>query len=226
MPRRLRTGTAGLVFHVMNRAARRLSLFDSTSDYAAFERVLWEARQRMPMRLLGYAVMPNHWHLVLWPIGERDLSRYMHWVTMTHAQRWHLARGSSGTGAVYQGRFRAVPVQTDHHFLKVCRYVERNPARAHLVADPEAWRWSSAWQRTRATAGLQLLHDWPVPTPDDWWKQLNTPEPERPLQLLRRCMRRSVPFGADRWRTETTARLGWTVGARPRGRPPSHTTVS
>jgi putative transposase len=53
----------------------------------------------------------------------------MQWLTMTHAARWHAHRHSVGRGHLYQGRFRSFPIQQDHHFLSVCRYVERNALR-------------------------------------------------------------------------------------------------
>jgi putative transposase len=118
------------------------------ADYSAFLCVLSQAQTRVPMRLLSFSVMPNHWHLVLRPESDDDLSRFMQWLTRTHAPRWQVKRRSVGTGAVYQGRFRAIPVQSDEHLLTVCRYVERNPLRAGLVDRVEHWRWSSAWRES------------------------------------------------------------------------------
>ena len=74
MGRALRVTAGDAVYHVLNRANGRQALFDDEGDYAAFERVLAEAQQRVPMRLLAYCLMPNHWHLVLWPFGDGDLS--------------------------------------------------------------------------------------------------------------------------------------------------------
>ena len=67
MPRRPRCAPGGLVYHVLNRGVARLTLFEKEADYEAFERVMAEAQEKHPTRLLAYAVMPNHWHLVLWP---------------------------------------------------------------------------------------------------------------------------------------------------------------
>ena len=95
------------------------------------------------MRLLAYCVMPNHWHLVVWPHQDGALSRFMNWLTLTHTQRWHQHRHSVGEGHVYQGQFKSFPVETNEYFLVVCRYVERNAVRAGLVERAEQWRWSS-----------------------------------------------------------------------------------
>ncbi|MBI1375583.1 MAG: hypothetical protein GC159_22965, partial [Phycisphaera sp.] len=106
MPRRRRVAMGGLAYHVINRGVGRMTLFDDEADYDAFQRVLGESVERRPdARLLGYCVMPNHWHLILWPRRDDDLSEFMRWLTVTHTQRWHAHRHSAGTGPVYQGRF-------------------------------------------------------------------------------------------------------------------------
>jgi putative transposase len=92
--------------------------------------------------------------LVLWPKTDGQLSRFMQWLTMTHAARWHAHRHSVGRGHLYQGRFRSFPIQQDHHFLGVCRYVERNALRANLVAKAQDWRWSSLWARDDRSSAL------------------------------------------------------------------------
>ena len=147
MPRRPRVATGNYVYHVLNRAVGRNTIFESDEDYLAFLKVLQQARDQAECRLLSFCVMPNHWHLVVWPKGDNDLSEYMRWLTVTHTQRWHSFHGTSGTGPLYQGRFKSFPVQADDHFYDVCRYVERNALRASLVRKAENWRWGSLWQR-------------------------------------------------------------------------------
>jgi putative transposase len=104
---------------------------------SAFEKILKEAHDRTGVRIAAYCLMPNHWHLLLWPRSDGELSEVMRWITVTHTQRWHAHRHSSGTGPVYQGRFKSFPVQTDEHFITVARYVERNALRAKLVKRAE-----------------------------------------------------------------------------------------
>jgi putative transposase len=110
-----------------------MTLFRKDDDYAAFEQVLAEAVERTETRLLAYCVMPNHWHLVVWPRLDGELSRFVGWLTLTHTQRWRAHRGTTGAGHVYQGRFKSFPVEQDEHFFTVARYVERNALRAGLV---------------------------------------------------------------------------------------------
>src|SRR4051812_38589637 len=99
MPRRPRVGMGGIIFHVLNRGVKRLPLFDNNFDYSAFEQLLFDAKRNFPVRLFAYCVMPNHWHLIVEPTADDSLSRFMHWLTVTHAQRWHACRATSGTGA-------------------------------------------------------------------------------------------------------------------------------
>ena len=180
MPRRPRVLIPGIAYHVLNRAVRRSALFETSADYHAFENVMWQALQRVPTRLLAYCVMPNHWHLIVWPDHDRELSRFMHWLTMTHAQRWHAFHQTVGTGPVYQGRFKSIPIESDAHLLTACRYVERNPLRGGLVDRAEGWRWSSVWRRCN-NCHHGLLHTWPVPIPAGWLDHLNQPSPASEL---------------------------------------------
>ncbi len=103
-------GTGGLVFHVLNRGVRRMRLFDRDGDYRDFLEIFSAAQRRTPMRCLAYCLMPNHFHLVLWPRHDGDLSQFMFWLTTAHSKRWHGCHGTSGTGHVYQGRFKSLPV--------------------------------------------------------------------------------------------------------------------
>lgn len=210
MPRRPRFSQAGHVFHVLNRGASRQTLFDKEADYDAFVSLLEQARHKIEMRILSYCVMPNHWHLVLWPETDDALSEYMRWLTVTHSQRWHAHRGSTGTGPVYQGRFKSFPVQQDEHSLALCRYVERNALGASLCSRAELWKWSSAWQAANK-AGPVTLSPWPMSRPAEWLSWVNEPQSEAELEALRRSVVRGRPYGTSDWTRETARALGLPV---------------
>ena len=111
-------------------------------------------------------------------------------------------------------------MQTDEHFLTVCRYVERNPLRASLVKQAEAWPWSSLWRRRhRAAQTRELLTDWPVDRPARWTARVNAAETTEELEQLRRSVARGKPFGNPTWTQRTIARLGLESSIPPRGRP-------
>src|SRR4029078_1496257 len=93
------------------------------------------------------SLMPSHWHLVLWPHEDGELSEFMRLLTVTHTQRWHAHHHFSGTGSLYQGRVKRFPIQQGGHFLMDGRYVERNALRAKLVSAVRRWPWCSLAQR-------------------------------------------------------------------------------
>ena len=217
MARRLRCADGGYVYHVLNRAVGRATLFAKPADYAAFEKILREAWERLAMPLLSYLVMPNHWHLVVWPQRDGALSTYVQWLTVTHVRRWHAHHHSAGTGPIYQGRFKSFPIQEGDHFLTVCRYVERNALRAHLVKQAEAWRWSSLWHRQQQTQ-VPWLSEWPVARPGQWTEYVNGVETESELVALRRSVVRGAPYGDPLWQKHTAEALGLQSAFRSRGR--------
>jgi putative transposase len=220
MPRRPRLAAGDFAYHVLNRRVGRLPLFEKPADYAAFEHVLAEAQDRTGIRIAAYCLMPNHWHLLLWPRRDGEISEVLRWITVTHTQRWHAHHHTAGTGPVYQGRFKSFPVQTDAHFLTVARYVERNALRARLVHRAETWQWSSLWRRKQGKAKLTTwLSPWPVEQPRDWLARVNRPQAASELEALRVSVQRGRPFGDDGWVRRMARRFGMESTLRPRGRP-------
>jgi putative transposase len=220
MPRRPRLAAGDLAYHVLNRRVGRLPLFEKPADYAAFEQVLAEIYAQTKLRIAAYSLMPNHWHLLLWPRHDGELSEALRWITVTHTQRWHAHHQTAGTGPIYQGRFKSFPVQTDEHFLTVARYVERNALRAKLVNRAENWRWSSLWRRQREDPIQTVwLSDWPMERPRDWVAQINRAQTAAELELLRVSVQRGRPFGEEQWVRRIIKRFGLESTLRPRGRP-------
>ena len=220
MPRSLRLSKGGIVYHVLNRANARMTIFEKDADYEAFEKVLAEAYERRPIRILDYCIMPNHWHMVLWPNEDEDLSAFLGWLTMTHTQRWHANRGTTGSGHLYQGRYKNFPIQEDGHLLTVCRYVAQNPVRAGLVDRAEKWRWSSLWRRVFGDdKAKELLNDGPFDRPTKWCEYVNRAESESTLIVLRKSVNRGRPFGDEGWLNKVANEFGMESTLRPRGRP-------
>ncbi len=221
MGRPLRAALGGYVYHVLNRANGRLPIFHKDGDYESFEKILSEALGHVPgMRLLTYCLMPNHWHLVLWPKKDGELSDFVHWLTLTHTQRWHAHYHDVGCGHLYQGRFKSFPIQADEHFLTVCRYVERNGLRASLAKRAEEWRWCGLWRREKGPAQARpLLSAWPIPCPPTWVAEVNRPQTEAELEALRRSVQRGQPYGEEGWSKRTAERHNLNSTLRPRGRP-------
>ena len=220
MPRRARVSPGGLVYHVLNRSVAGLPLFRKEADYEAFERIMVEAHGRRPTRILAWCLMRNHWHFVVWPRAEGEVTAYFRWLAHTHAMRWHVAHNTVGRGHLYQGRFKSFPVDEDEHFLTVCRYVERNALTARAVQRAEDWRWGSLWAGWRGDEKLRaILSDWPVERPADWVRLVNEPMTAKEAEGIRTCIARNRPFGTGEWQSEQARRLGLLHTLRGEGRP-------
>jgi putative transposase len=221
MPRRLRVASGGYAYHVLNRAVGRGVIFEDDADYMAMERVLARTYERLPIRIVSYCLMPSHWHLVLWPERDGQLSEFMRLLTVTHTQRHHAHHHTAGYGPLYQGRFKSFPIQDDEHFLTVCRYVERNALRAGRVKSARQWPWGSLGQRLsrRPPTWLLPMKDWPVQPGGDWAAWVNRVETAAELEAMRLCVRRGRPFGNNDWQQRTAKRLDLESTLQALGRP-------
>lgn len=220
MSRYHRVALPGTIHHVVNRGNRRQPIFRDARDYREFRSLLCEAGRRCAVSLLAYALLPNHWHLVL-RVGELGaLSSYMHWLGTVHVRRHHVRYGGVGTGHLYQGRFKSFLIQQDVHLLAVLRYVEANALRAGLVPIAEEWPWSSlrAWLDAEPEP---RLGDWPIPRPSDWVNYVNCQSPQAELDRIRTAARRECPFGRDPWVQAVVSDHQLEATQRSRGRPPN-----
>ena len=221
MPRRLRIASGGYAYHVLNRAVGRGVIFKDDADYQAMLRVIERTWELFPIRILSFCLMPNHWHLVLWPKKDGQLSEFMRLLTVTHTQRWHAHHQTAGTGPLYQGRFKSFPIQEDEHLLSVCRYVERNALRAKMVESAGLWPYGSIAARGLKKPPPWLLPQdrWPVDVPAGWARRLDRPQSPAEEAAMRVSIQRGRPFGDDAWTRRIAPKLGLESTLRPRGRP-------
>jgi putative transposase len=216
MPRTARASVADICYHVINRGNARAPVFHKQLDYLAFTNMMTEACDRLPLRVVSWCLMPNHFHLVLWPRADGDLSRWMQWLMTCHVRRYHRHYGTSGH--IWQGRFKAFPIQQDAHYLTVLRYVESNPIRANLAERAEDWQWSSL-RALQDPAACPLLSTGPIDRPENWLALVNQHTCEDRLAAIRNCVNRGSPFGDHQWTRQTAARLGIQSAVNPIGRP-------
>lgn len=213
----------------MNRANGKLRIFKKDLDFIAFENILAEGIDRFSMRLCGYCIMSNHWHILLWPHGDNDLTNFMRWITLTHTQRWHAAHGTTGTGHVYQSRFKSFPIQSNWRYLKVMQYIEANPLTAGIVKTAPDWPWSSYAHRYPAgnadpTAAANFakpfkLHPDPLLLPKNWPEIVNQKIPQEQTAELTNCIKKGAPYGDKDWTIKTAAQLNLQSTLRKPGRP-------
>lgn len=217
-PKRITKG--GYLYHVINRANGRLRIFRKSGDFIAFENILAVALPRFDMRLCGYCIMGNHWHLLLWSRADGDLSEFMRWITVTHTNRWHAAHNTVGMGHVYQGRFKSFPLKDDQHYLSVLRYIEANPFRAKLADKPQDWPYSSLAKRMGFANNKINLTTGPTRLSRNWLdKVMDFAEHEKQADEIRKCIKRGRPFGDRQWINKTATQLQLESTLKPIGRP-------
>lgn len=223
MPRTARASAGGLCYHVLNRGNAGAEVFREARDYVEFIELLHEETETRNVRLLAYCLLPNHFHLVLWPRKDGDLSRWMQWLSTSHVRRYH--RYHQTSGHIWEGRFRAFPIQPDEHLLTVLRYIEQNPLRLKelKVRMLERWPWSSVGMPPagKEMAGMERPRIEPGPTvrPRNWLRSVQQPLTDEELAMVRHSVVRGTPFGDARWQQRIVAKLGLESTMRPRGRP-------
>ena len=220
MARQARIDVPNVPYHVINRAVGRLRIFRKDADYQLFIDLLTEAVEKTGMKLLAFTVMPNHWHLVLFPEKAGDMKVFMHLLTNAHTRKVHTKTKTTGTGPLYQGRYKSFIIQSDAHLHAVIKYTERNAVRAGLVGSVEDWKWGSAWIRTFGNEKQKrLICEGPTPLSKDYWTWVNTEDKEDTVKRLRTSVNKGTPFGTDDWVTAMveTHHLGATL--RGTGRP-------
>ena len=217
-----RTARAGSCTTLLNRANGKRRIFEHDRHYLAFDAFWQRCRTRVPMRILAWCVTPNHWHLLLWPREDGDLSTYMRLVTLTHTQRRHAYCASAGTRSSLPGT------------LQVLRSARRCPLPDRLALRRGRMPFAAISSNAPRTGAGEVsgarwqgkcdqppqIHPWPVTRPSDWLTFVNQPAEPRedacstPLRATRR------PYGAESWIGTIAERLGLKCTLRPRGRPP------
>ncbi len=172
------------------------------------------------MRLLAYCIMPNHWHLVLYPRRDKDMSEFMRWVTTTHVRQRRVRTKTIGGGHLYQGSYKSFPIEEDQHLITVIRYVEQNPLRARLVARAERWPWSSLYRRRRGSKeDKKLLSPLPTNLPRNYLSLVNSTFDKEALESLRTSVKKGAPYGSGAWTTWMIEEYDMESTQRGPGRP-------
>jgi putative transposase len=131
----------GFPHHLIQRGNDRRAIFVDDADRERYLTLLREVAAAIGMAVHAYVLMPNHVHLLVTPVGERDVGRAVQALGRRYV-RWFNDRHRR-TGALFEGRYRSTVVEADRYLLAVMRYIELNPVRAALAEQPAAFRWSS-----------------------------------------------------------------------------------
>lgn len=220
MPRINRVAVGDMVYHVINRSNGRVKIFNNDEDYRHFVFLLKEAKELTDMRILSYCIMPNHWHLILYPRKDNDMSTFMRWLTTTHVRQRRVRTKSVGDGHLYQGTYKSFPIEEDKHLIDVIRYVEQNPLRAKLVTHAEDWKWGSLYCRIMGSIEEKnLLAALPTTLPSNYISSVNEVYQKEKLEHIRNSVVKGAPYGGESWITDVVEEYQLEATLRSPGRP-------
>jgi len=159
MARLPRLNIAGMPQHVLQRGNNKAACFLTDTDRAVYLSMLCEVRERFPCEVHAFVLMTNHVHMLATPRQAQNMSHVMQHLGQRYVQYFNRTHGR--TGSLWEGRFRSSLVDTDGYFLVCQRYIELNPVRAGMVANPAEHAWSS-FRANALGAASALVRPHPV----------------------------------------------------------------
>jgi len=231
MPRKVRVLVPGCPHHIVQRGHNRNAVFVADEDYQFYLENLLEWKQKLGIKLYGWCLMTNHIHLIVEPTGEPEsLSQLMKRLSGRQAAYTNKLEGRCGS--LWQGRFKASPIQRDGYLLACLRYVELNPVRAGMVNAVEAYPWPSYRERAGIKTlalldmdeGYLALGDTVQGRLMRYRRFLGEPSEPAEVNLIREGLQRNQLTGNSRFVDEVERRTGIRIERRGRGRPVSDRT--
>lgn len=219
MGRAPRIDIANHYYHILNRANGRLKIFHKDKDYILFENILFNAVEKFQIRLVAYCIMPNHFHLVVYPKKDGEIQKFMQWITLTHTQRLHSINKTIGYGHIYQGRYKSFVVSSDEYLNTLLVYVEQNPLRAKLVKDLKNWKYGSYYKRKSNDKASKLLHPNLLFESKNYDALVHTIVKQSEIKQIRNSVQRGTPYGKLEWVRTIISKFGLESTERKRGRP-------
>lgn len=184
MPRRGRVIAPGYPHHIVERGHNRQTVFFTDGDRSAYLATLCQFREQLGLQIYAYCLMTNHVHLIVNPGKDsHNFSLLMKRLAGRHTRRLNQLKRRTGTS--WEGRFKCSPIESDTYLLACARYIDLNPVRAHIVARPEDYGWSSLQARTG-------LSNCPWLDPDPCLLAL-APTIEQSQQRYREFVARGIP---------------------------------
>ncbi len=216
MPRQARCLVDKQIYHIVNRGNRRETIFHDSQDFDKFLTLLKDAKEKYDIKIYGYCIMPNHFHLVIYARYAESLSKAMHWISSSYVRYYN--RRYLVSGHLWQGRYKSFIVEEDSYLLTLLKYVEANPKRAKIVKDCIKYKYSSAYNRVK-NKDDDLLDILPIELPDDWYNFINEKDKKIDLDNIRNSIERQAPLGKKEWQNKMAGRYGLESTLNPRGRP-------
>ena len=165
MARRWRLFIPNVPCHIIQRGNNKMLIYRAIEDYEFFLEVLGEAQSKHPCELYSYCLMSNHFHLIINPRQDTNISLFMKFVGGKYVRYFN--KKYVRTGTLWESRFRSFLIGKEYYLIRCLRYVETNPVRARLVSDPESYQWSSYNFRALGVNN-------PLLSLDPWFNSLGT----------------------------------------------------
>lgn len=226
MPRKARILVPSCPHHIVQRGHNRKAVFVADEDYQFYLENLFEWKKKLGLKLYAWCLMTNHVHLIVEPgTDTSSLSKLMK--RLAGRQSALVNKLEKRTGSLWDGRFKASPIQRDEYLLSCVRYVEMNPVRANMVAGPRLYKWSSYCERMGLVRNnnLDLDVSYKALANNDESRRerykafIQQEITEKELELLRNSLQRNRLTGNNRFVDEIELKLGIRIESRGRGRP-------
>jgi len=225
MARLLRVCPVGIPQHVIQRGNNRQVCFAGEDDFAAYAGWLKAASKKYAVDIHAWVLMTNHVHLLCTPKDPTAVSQMMQALGRQYVRYFNASYRRTGT--LWEGRFKSCLVQEEIYLLQLYRYIELNPVRAGMVAQPSDYAWSSyAINAFGKTSGLC--------TPHSLYLALGKEAKERQanyralfkrhvegklLEEIRQAVNKGLALGNDRFKAEIERLTGRRVTSKKMGRP-------
>jgi len=225
MPRKARIFVPNYPHHIVQRGHNRMAVFVANEDFRFYLENLKEWKTKLGIKLYAWCLMTNHIHLIVEP-GEDSATVSELMKRLSGRQTAYVNKQEKRTGSLWEGRFKASPIQRDNYLLACCRYVEMNPVRANMVPGPRQYKWSSYCERVGLLEPDMLdldksylnLADDEMTRIERYKVYLKQGASDKELALLRSAWARNQLTGNDRFVDEIELRLGFRIERRGRGK--------
>lgn len=226
MARLPRLVVPGQPHHIIQRGNNRQPVFVDEEDYLRFLGWLREGARTYKVSVHAYVLMPNHMHLLASPAEATGLAQMMQWIGRKYVPYFNQKYNRVGT--LWQGRFKTSVIDSETYFLICSRYIESNPVRARLAAQPQDYRWSSyahhaGLRQDPAVADHALywaLGNTPFQREAAYTALFQSPLSNAELHDIHTAAAKGWPLGSEAYKVQLQHRAKRQVLPARRGRPP------
>ena len=225
MPRQPRYFLPDVPQHVIQRGVDRQPTFFAPRDYQLYKACLRTAAEQFGCQIHAYVLMTNHTHLLVTPMEPQSLPLLMQAMGRTYVQS--LNRRHDRTGTLWQGRYKACPIDSERYLLICSRYIELNPVRAGMVSEPDDYPYSSFRHNALGQPDPLITHhpvynalsEQPAECRNAYRRLFGTHIGPETLNVIRDNRNACLALGNEEFKDDLEMKLGRSVRPRKKGRP-------